>query len=107
MEGISVSGNPPLKQMSAAPKPPSKAGPIVVGVLVLIALIGWIVYLYISHKNQTGLFAPFTPTLAAGLVQPVPNSRYVPLTPEQIIKRDQLIQAALDKIQTMRTYGQV
>lgn len=82
---------------------PSKTGGIIIGVITLLLLVGFVIYLAITYHQKTGLFRNYEPNLSAGLVQAQPNSLYVPMTPKTKAKRDALVNAALKKLQTRRS----
>ena len=67
---------------------------IVIIVFLILILIAYGVWVYISYRNKTGFFAPFKPTLGPGLIPVLPDSAVVPLTPEVQAKKMALINAA-------------
>lgn len=96
-----------MNPVALTPAPPPTTKPnrafIIIGIVLIVALIGYGIWLYISYRNKTGFFRPFTPTLSNGLTTPVPAAQAnQPLTPEVKAKRDAMIQRALDKLQNLR-----
>jgi hypothetical protein len=49
-------------------KKPSKLPYIITGILIFSALVGFLVYIYISYTRKTTWFAPYNPTLGAELI---------------------------------------
>ena len=80
------------------PPPQSKVPFVIVIVILVLFLIGYAIWLYVTSRNQTGFFKPYTPILAEGLYYPVPPEQANQvLTPTQADIRAKLIQAALEK----------
>ena len=67
---------------------------VIILVVIFLIMVGYIIVIYELYKNQIGLFAPYVPP-------PGPPNSFYPLgsikqlTPEQIVKKNQIIEASL------------
>ena len=73
---------------------------VVVVLIVLIVIYG--IWLYVSSRNKTGFFKEHKPELGSGLYQVIPEDRYVPMTEEIRLKKEDMIQKALEKARSQR-----
>jgi hypothetical protein len=84
--------------MGDVQRSPSKAPFVIIVIVLILALIGYGVWLVISSRNKTGFFKDYTPNLGPGLIPVVPFTQLQPLTDAAKATRAKLISNAQQNI---------
>lgn len=104
MAEVELTTSPPVPEITAVTTPAivikksSKTPGIVIGVLLILVLVGYFIWIIVSSQNKTGFFKPYVPKLGPGLVKQVPDEKFVPFDAESERKRDELVVNALGQV---------
>lgn len=71
---------------------------VIVGIITIIILIAFGIWLYYSYKNNTGFFEPFAPTLGPDLQPSSPAGQFVPLTPDAVSKKTTMLNKTITQV---------
>jgi hypothetical protein len=90
--------------MVDATNPQSRTPYVVATIITLVLLFIFLLVVLATHRNQSWIFAPYQSQPGSGLTTFIPDSHFVPPTPEQAQKRLQMICDSWDSLNDASGY---